>query len=433
MQVAVIGCGYVGLVTGACLAQAGHVVAMVDVDAARIAGLQRGEVPFYEADLDRVVRESAGRMRFSTDASSVAAADVVFLAVPTPPADDGSCDTSTLFSATASLARHLRDGAVVVVKSTVPPGTTDRVASVLRDHGAPGVFTAMNPEFLREGSAVSDFRHPDRVVVGSRHREVEAVMERLYDGFVDVDRPLLFMDPVSAELCKYAANTWLAMRIAYINEIASLTEVAGGDIDAVRRAIGADARIGVHYLHPGPGYGGTCFPKDVRALAHVGRSAGRPLELAEATHRANDAHRRWVVQRVRTALGTPLVGRRLAVWGLAFKANSDDVRESIALDILADLAGTGVEVCAYDPKAGARELGPRAAGVARFAADPLDAATGADVVAVLTEWPEFASVDLGTLAGRMRGRVLVDARNLLRPGLARAAGLDYLAVGKRGS
>lgn len=422
-----------GLVTGACLAHAGHEVVLVDVDAARVEALRRGEVPFYEADLERLLREAGARIRFTTDPAAVAGREVVFLAVATPSRADGSCDTSAVFTAVRDVATHLAPGAVLVVKSTVPPGTTDQVDALLATASPHRALAAANPEFLREGRAVADFQNPDRVVVGRRHPGVDPVLQRVYDGFVDVDRPLLFTDPISAEVSKYAANTYLAMRVAFINEVAALTELAGADIDAVRRAIGADTRIGAHYLSPGPGYGGTCFPKDVQALAHYGRSVGRPLRLAEATHAANRDHRDAVIARIRERLAAAGPQPRLALWGLAFKANSDDVRDAIALEVLDGVAGDGVEVAVYDPRAGARALGARAARVTRFAVDPLDAAAGADVVALLTEWPEFAAVPLHEVARRMRGDTLVDARNLLRPSLARAAGLRYLAVGHRPS
>ncbi len=413
--------------TGACLAAAGHDVCIVDTDRGRAEQIGRGEVPFYEPGLSGQIAKAGPRLRATTEAAALGDRELVFLAVPTPSAADGACDTRTLFSAAESAIPHLADGAILAVKSTVPVGTTQRVAALAVAAGR-DLRTAMNPEFLREGSAVADFLRPHRVVVGSADPSVFADFERLYAGVVDAERPLIPMDVRSAELCKYAANAQLAMRVAWLNELATLAHHLDANIDAIQHALGTDPRIGPDYLQPGPGYGGSCFPKDVRALGHQGRALGQPMHLVEATHAANQAHRERIVAQVLTALeGLPVP--RLAIWGLAFKAESDDVRESIALQLL-DALPPEVEAVSWDPQVGPAQLGLHAARVHRFATSPLDAAAGADLVVLLTEWPALAQVDLTQVATTMRGDRVIDARNLLVRSEVEAVGLRYSAVGR---
>jgi UDPglucose 6-dehydrogenase len=428
-KLAVIGTGYVGLTTGACFAHLGHHVVCADVDADKVARLRAGEIPIVEAGLGDVVEAAvaAGRLEFVLgSASAVAEADVVFLCVPTPQGEDGSADLSYIEAAAAEIASVLRPGAVVVNKSTVPVGSTKVVERVLRRDD---VAVVSNPEFLREGTAVSDFLHPDRVVIGAADHTAAERVAALYRG---VDAPIIVTDPASAETIKYAANGFLAMKISFVNAVAAMCEAVGADVADVVAGIGADRRIGSAFLQPGPGWGGSCFPKDSRALVRIAEDHGYDFSMMRGVIEVNDEQRRRVVDKVRRAAGG-LDGVTVGVLGLTFKAGTDDLRESPSLAVIDELVREGSNVRAYDPTVAPPITDHRATVLAgiELCATAMDAVRGADVVVVLTEWPELASVDLVAMSAAMRGDGLVDARNLLDPADARRAGLRYDGIGRR--
>ncbi len=429
MRIAVIGAGYVGLVTGTCLAETGNDVAVADIDAAKIGALNRDECPIYEAGLGHLIQRNrrGERLSFTTDTAAAAKdRQVVFLCVSTPPLENGSCDTRNIEQAARSIGPHLSPGTVVTLKSTAPVGTTAK----LREWTAAKVpfQVASNPEFLKEGTAVNDFLKPDRIIVGAESPEVFELFDALYAPFVRTNKPILRMDPASSELSKYAANAYLAMRISFVNELALLTEKTGADVNAVRRGIGSDPRIGEGFLFPGPGYGGSCFPKDVLGYRELGRSAGIELELAEATHRVNERQKRYVVEKTIAALGGSAAGKRVAVWGLAFKAGTDDCRHSASLTVIEGLHGAGAGVTAYDPEARAKNLGETAK-LVTLTEKPYDALKDADALVVLTEWNEFREPDFARMKSLMRQPVIVDARNLYRRARIEKLGFRYAGVG----
>jgi UDPglucose 6-dehydrogenase len=428
-QLAVIGTGYVGLTTGACLAHLGHQVVCADVDADKVARLRAGEIPIVEAGLGDVVDAAvaAGRLEFvHGSVAAVAAADVVFLCVPTPQGEDGSADLSYIEAAAAEIAAALRPGAVVVNKSTVPVGSTKVVERVLRRDD---VAVVSNPEFLREGTAVSDFLHPDRVVIGAADRAAAERVAALYRG---VDAPIIVTDPASAETIKYAANGFLAMKISFVNAVAAMCEAVGADVADVVAGIGADRRIGSAFLQPGPGWGGSCFPKDSRALVRIAEDHGYDFSMMRGVIDVNDEQRRRVVDKIRRAAGG-LDGVTVGVLGLTFKAGTDDLRESPSLAVIGELLGESARVQAYDPTVEPPVTDHRAAVLTGIdlRTSAMDAVAGADVVVVLTEWPELGAIDLVAVAAAMRGDGLVDARNLLDPAAARRAGLRYDGIGRR--
>ena len=420
-SVAVIGTGYVGLTTGACLAHLGHRVTCADIDAAKVAALAEARVPFYEQGLAELVREgvAAGRLRFVLGgAAAVDGADLVFLCVPTPQADDGSADLSYVEAAAGSIAATLRPGAVVVNKSTVPVGSASVVERIIaRDD----VTVVSNPEFLREGSAVADFLRPDRVIIGTESAEAGRRVAALYHS---IDAPVLITDPASAETIKYAANAFLATKISFVNAIAAVCEAVGADIGDVIRGIGSDRRIGPDFLRPGPGWGGSCFPKDTRALVSIAEQGGYDFRLLRGVIASNAEQHDRMVAKVRQALGGSLRGATVAAWGLAFKADTDDVRDSPAVAIIDVLLAEGATVRAYDPQAVIARQGLVQVGSA------LAACEGADALVVLTEWSEFLGADLDGVATRLRTPVVVDTRNVLDPPAAAAAGLTLLGVGR---
>ncbi len=420
-SIAIVGTGYVGLTSGACFAHLGHHVICADIDPARIASLESGKVPFFEPGLAELVTEGieSGRLTFVLGGAQAAAqADLVYLCVPTPQRDDGSADLSYIEQAAAELASSLRPGAVVVNKSTVPVGSTRVVERIL---GRPDVKVVSNPEFLREGSAVADFLQPDRVVVGSDDREAAEKVAALYSR---IDAPVIITDPASAETIKYAANAFLATKISFINAVAAVCEGVGADVHAVVRGIGTDRRIGGHFLQPGPGWGGSCFPKDSRALVKIAEDSGYDFALLRGVIAANDEQRQRMVDKVMAAAGGSLTGVKVAAWGLAFKANTDDVRDSPAVSILGELVGLGATVRCYDPKATADLPGVALVDSALAACD------GADLLVVLTEWPEFVASDLAAVAERLRLKEVVDTRNVLDRDSARSAGLHLRGVGR---
>lgn len=430
---AVIGTGYVGLTTGACLAHLGHRVVCADIDADKIARLGRGEIPIVEDGLAELVTDAraAGRLDFVVGSANAADhADVVFLCVPTPQGDDGSADLSYIQAAAAEIGPTLRPGAVVVNKSTVPVGSTRVVERVIQRDD---VAVVSNPEFLREGTAVHDFLHPDRVVIGATDRAAADRVAALYSG---LDTEVIVTDPASAETIKYAANGFLAMKISFVNAIAAMCEAVGADVTDVVHGIGSDSRIGPAFLRPGPGWGGSCFPKDSRALVKIAQEHGYNFTMMRGVIDVNDEQRSRMVHKVVHALGgdrQALHGTTVAALGLTFKAGTDDLRDSPALAIIGELQRAGARVRGYDPTAVPPLATHRADALAgiELCTSAIEAVTGAEVAMVLTEWPELAELDLAKVAEVMGGRTLVDTRNLLDPDAVRAAGLAYDGVGRR--
>jgi UDPglucose 6-dehydrogenase len=434
IRLGVVGTGYVGLTTGACFSHLGHHVVCGDVDERKVTMLNDGHIPIVEEGLEAIVNESraAGRLEFVLGAEAAARdADIVFLCVPTPQGDDGSADLSYIQQAAAQIAPVLRSGAVVVNKSTVPVGSTIAVERVLQRDD---VFVVSNPEFLREGTAVHDFLNPDRVVIGSADREAA---ERVAELYATIDTPILITDPASAETIKYAANGFLAMKISFVNAVAAMCEAVGADVAAVVDGIGSDQRIGSQFLRPGPGWGGSCFPKDSRALVKIAEENGYDFAMMRGVIEVNDEQLERMVDKVRAAVGRTdgdLAGITVGALGLTFKAGTDDLRESPALAIIAELRSLGASVRAYDPTT-VGALTPHQEAVLdgiELVGEALAVADGADVLAVFTEWPEFAKIDLSSLAVRVpRPITVVDTRNLLDPALVREAGLEYDGVGRR--
>ena len=432
MRIGVVGTGYVGLVTGTCFADSGNTVTCLDINADKVARLKRGEVPIYEPGLEELVERNAraGRLRFTTDtAEAIRDAEVVFLAVGTPPAADGSADLSALWKVVESIAPHLHADAVIVTKSTVPVGTCAGIERRLKAALGRDCRVASNPEFLKEGAAIEDFQKPDRVVVGVRSAAVGEILRGLYAPFLRTENPFLVMSPESSEMTKYVANALLATKISFINEVANLCERMEADIDDVRRGIGHDSRIGFAFLFPGAGYGGSCFPKDVQALAAMARDKGVAPRILTAVHETNLAQKQVLGEKIAAHFGGRLTGRKVAVWGLAFKPRTDDVRDAPALDLIERLLAGGAAVTVFDPEATAnvRALyGDRLA----YAATALEALDGADCLAIVTEWGDFRRPDFDEMARRMKGRTIFDGRNLYPPGEMRARGFAYHAIGK---
>jgi UDPglucose 6-dehydrogenase len=441
VKVVVVGTGYVGLVTATCLAESGNEVTGVDKDARKVETLVGGKLPIYEPGLLELVQRNRreGRLTFSTDlGASVQPARLIFIAVGTPQSESGDADLSAIWAVADEVARHLKAAApgppgsrVVVVKSTVPVGTNTRLYDRLRAAGCPHLDVASNPEFLKEGAALDDFMKPDRVVVGVRRPEVADVLRELYAPFLRTEQPFLAMSPESAEMTKYAANAMLATKISYINEMANLCDRLGADVNDVRRGIGHDARIGFQFLHPGPGYGGSCFPKDVQALLGMGRALGLSLDLQAAVDRVNQRQKQVLFEKVRRHYGGDLKGKTVAVWGLAFKPRTDDIRESPALALVDSLLAAGVSVRVHDPEAMANV---RAAYGDRltYADRPYGALEGADGLAVVTEWPEFRNPDFEVMRRLLKERVIFDGRNLYDPKAMHGYGFAYYGIGRGG-
>ncbi len=432
MQILVIGTGYVGIVAGACLAETGNDVVCADIDVRKIDLLKQNILPIYEPGLDELVRrnQDQGRLRFTTDVPAAAAeAQVVFLAVGTPPDEDGSADLRHVLAAAETVGRHLTREAVIITKSTVPVGTAAKVAKVIGDHATVPFHVCSNPEFLKEGDAVEDFLRPDRVVLGVESDFARSLLAELYAPFVRTGKPILFMDIASAELTKYAANAMLATRISFMNEIALLCEKVGANVDSVRRGIGSDARIGPAFLFPGPGYGGSCFPKDVQALLHTAADNGVALHVVAAAEEANDRQKLVMFERLAEALGGSVSGARIAVWGLAFKARTDDMRESPALTLIDALVAAGATVVAHDPVAMAHATHLLSDRVS-FAPTNYDALAGADALAIATDWNEYRHPDFSRMLGSLARPIVVDGRNLYDPAKMRALGFHYWSIGR---
>jgi UDPglucose 6-dehydrogenase len=440
MKLSIIGTGYVGLVTGACLADVGNDVLCIDTDADKVKRLRAGEVPIFEPGLDAIVQRNveAGRLRFGTNpAEGAAFATLQFIAVGTPPGEDGSADLRHVLAAACAIGRHMTGDRVVVDKSTVPVGTARRVkqeiARELQARGASHkVSVVSNPEFLKEGDAIADFTRPDRIIIGSDDEQATRLLRQLYGPFSRNHDRILVMDTESAELSKYAANAMLATRISFMNELALLAEALGADIDAVRRGIGADERIGHHFIYAGCGYGGSCFPKDVRALLKTGAENGHRLQLLQAVEAVNDRQKLLLGERIVAAFGEDLRGLLFAVWGLAFKPNTDDVREAPSLLLIRDLLQRGATVRVYDPAATAsarRALGEHDR--LHYVPRAMEALDGADALAIVTEWKEFRSPDFERMRELMRQPVVFDGRNLYDPAFVQQAGLQYRAIGRK--
>ena len=432
MRIAMIGTGYVGLVSGACLADFGHHVVCVDKDSAKIDGLKAGRMPIWEPGLEALVKANAdrGRLEFTSDlAAGVEGADAVFIAVGTPARrGDGHADLSYVFGAVKELAKALKGPVVVVTKSTVPVGTGDEIARLLKEEGAPdGTSVASNPEFLREGAAIRDFKIPDRIVIGADDDRAREVLKEIYRPLFLNEAPILFTGRRTAELTKYAANAFLATKISFINEIADLCEAVDADVQDVARGIGLDNRIGAKFLHAGPGFGGSCFPKDTLALLQTATAAGVEQRIVSTVVDVNDRRKERMAERVAKALGG-LKGKRIAVLGLAFKPNTDDMRDAPSLPLVAGLLAGGASVAAFDPVAmdQARPL----MGEVEMANDAEAAAKNADALVIVTEWDEFRALDLDAIAATMRGKVLVDLRNVYDRAEAERAGLIYYGVGR---
>ena len=432
MRITVIGTGYVGLVVGACLAETGNDVICADKDSDKIETLKRNVLSIYEPGLDDLVarNQSQGRLLFTTDVpGAIAKAEVIFVAVGTPPGEDGSADLTHVLDVADKIGRHMARETVVVNKSTVPVGTAEKVAEAIGRTAVQTFHVCSNPEFLKEGAAVEDFMRPDRVVIGASSDQARSVMTELYAPFLRTGKPILFMDNPSAEMTKYAANAMLATRISFMNQVANLCEKVGANVDLVRKGIGSDTRIGSAFLFPGPGFGGSCFPKDVKALARTARGEGAPMSVLEAVDQANERQKRRLCEKLEQALNGKLKGARIAVWGLSYKPQTDDMRESPSLALIDQLLEEGAEVVVHDPVAmteAKRRIGDRIA----FAENSYAAVAGADALAIVTEWNEYRHPDLKRVKEALRRPIIVDGRNLYDPARMRQLGFTYLSIGR---
>jgi UDPglucose 6-dehydrogenase len=432
MEIAVIGTGYVGLVTGTCFADSGNNVTCVDIDKAKVEALSRGEIPIYEPGLEEMVSHNleSKRLTFTTNlAAAVIPAEIVYLAVGTPQGADGSADLSALWKVIAGIAPHLRSDAVVVTKSTVPVGTNARIFAMLKELTGRECEVASNPEFLKEGAAIDDFIKPDRVVVGVRSERAADVLKQLYEPFLRTEHPFLVMTPESAEMTKYVANALLATKISFINEMANLCERMGGDINDVRRGIGHDSRIGFAFLFPGVGYGGSCFPKDVRALASMAKGYGIEPRMLQAVDQVNDRQKQVMVDKLKSIFGPDLKSKTVAIWGLAFKPRTDDIREAPALTLIDYLLSIGAKVQVHDPEA--------MANVRKIYGDKLTycdlqmpALVGADALCIMTEWNDYKRPKFDEMHKLMRTPVILDGRNLYDPERMQAGGFRYHSIGR---
>jgi UDPglucose 6-dehydrogenase len=432
VNIAVVGTGYVGLVAAACFAETGNTVIGADADVRKIDGLTDGIIPIYEPGLEELVHrnQGAGRLSFTTDvAAAVAKSEVVFIAVGTPPGEDGSADLKHVLQVAEVIAKSMTRETVVVNKSTVPVGTASKVEAVLQKHAKFTFHVVSNPEFLKEGAAIEDFMKPDRVVVGASSDHARSIMADVYSPYVRSGNRVIFMDVPSAELTKYAANAMLATRISFMNDIANLCEQVGADVDAVRVGIGSDARIGPSFLFPGPGYGGSCFPKDVKALARTAREHGGALRVLEAVEAVNEDQKRRLFAKVRGALGGQVAGRRLAIWGLAFKPRTDDMRDAPSLTLIEDLLAAGASVVAHDPVAmpeARRRLGDRIV----LASDEYAALENADALVIVTDWHEYRHPDFERVRAALKSGIVVDGRNLYAVHRMKRLGFTYYSFGR---
>jgi UDPglucose 6-dehydrogenase len=435
MKVTIIGTGYVGLVTGTCFAEMGHTVTCVDIDAKKVERMREGQCPIYEPGLEPMMQANIadGRLFFDTKYDSVTKAQAVFLAVGTPSSDTGKADLKYLFSACDGIAPYLQDGSVVVVKSTVPVGTGHKVAEHLKGKTTKKFTVVNNPEFLKEGSAVDDFMKPERIIIGSLDDEAAEKIEELYEPFNRQVKRTIRMSNLSAEMTKYAANCFLATKISFMNEVARLCDIMGADVEEVRHGISTDSRIGSQFLYPGPGYGGSCFPKDVKALVYTAKENGMHLEIVEATERVNSEQKKYIAGKVLKHFGGDVKGKTFALWGVAFKANTDDVRETPAIDTAQILVKAGAKVRFYDPEAGdnfQKHMNQMEIPVDQFE-NKYDALSGADGLIVLTEWKQFRAPDFEEIRSRLKQKIIFDGRNLYNTHKVQEMGFKYYAVGKR--
>jgi UDPglucose 6-dehydrogenase len=432
MKITVVGTGYVGLVVGACLAETGNDVVCADVDARKIAMLHRNEIPIYEPGLEALVErnQKQGRLTFTTDVpAAVSTAEVIFIAVGTPPDEDGSADLRHVLNVADAIGQHMKRELVVVTKSTVPVGTAGKVQAAVARKAKLPFHMCSNPEFLKEGAAVDDFMKPDRVVLGVESDHARSVMAELYSPFVRTGKPIIFMDIASAEMTKYAANAMLATRISFMNEIANLCERVGADVDLVRKGIGSDTRIGPSFLFPGPGYGGSCFPKDVKALVRTAKEFGSSLSVLDAVEDANERQKEKLFEKLSKAMGKSLRGARVAVWGLAFKPNTDDMREAPALVLIERLLAEGASVAVHDPAAmqeARHKLGDRVS----YAETNYAALEGADALVIVTDWNEYRHPDFSRIREALSRPIVVDGRNLYEAQKMRSLGFLYDSIGR---
>jgi UDPglucose 6-dehydrogenase len=432
MKIAVVGTGYVGLVAGACLAENGNDVICIDRDAAKIRSLQRGRIPIYEPGLEELVRRNRAekRLSFTTDlAKGVRASQIVFVAVGTPTGEDGSADLRHVLDVARQIGRSMNGYKVIVDKSTVPVGTSEKVREVIKKETSQPFSVVSNPEFLKQGAAIEDFMKPDRVVIGADDRRAGEIMKELYAPFTRTGAPIMMMDCASAELSKYAANAMLATRISFMNEVANVCELVGADVDQVRRAVASDRRIGPAFLFPGVGYGGSCFPKDVKAVIRFASAKSYDFEILRAVESVNERQKVRLLVKMKQHFGS-LKGKRVAVWGLAFKPKTDDMREAPAVPLISALLDAGAVVSAYDPEALKVARGLFGARV-EFADKSYDALKGADALAMVTEWPEFREPDWGRIKKLMRTPVVFDGRNIYNPDQLRGLGFVYYSMGRR--
>jgi UDPglucose 6-dehydrogenase len=433
MKIAVVGTGYVGLVTGTCFAETGNTVTCVDIDKNKVEKLSAGQVTIYEPGLEKLFlrNQREGRLKFTTSlAEGIQDAKVIFLALPTPPGEDGSADLKYILSVAESLGKMLTDYKVIVDKSTVPVGTAEKVQAAIAKNYKGEFAVVSNPEFLREGVAVEDFMKPDRVVIGTGSEKAKKIMSDLFAPFVRQGNPLIFMDEKSAELTKYAANSFLAAKISFMNEIARLCELLGADVDMVRRGIGSDDRIGKRFLFPGIGYGGSCFPKDVQALEKSAADAGYDFKILKAVMDVNEKQKSYLVPRIKKYFGNNLKGKKIALWGLAFKPNTDDIREAPALYLVDALLKEGVSITAFDPEAmnNVKELPENKVD---FAENQYDALSGCDALLIATEWSEFRTPDFEKMISLMKNKVIFDGRNVFDPDQMKELGFYYESIGRR--
>ncbi len=432
MKIAVVGTGYVGLVTGTCFAETGNYVTCVDIDTAKVESLSKGRITIYEPGLEALFERNLkeGRLSFTTNLKEgIKDAEVIFLALPTPPGEDGSADLKYILGVASDLGKILDHYAVIVDKSTVPVGTSEKVHAAVKANIKVDFDVVSNPEFLREGVAVEDFMKPDRVVIGTDSKRAQETMEKLYAPLVRQGNPVIFMDERSAEMTKYAANAFLAMKITFMNEIANLCEKAGADVDNVRRGIGTDSRIGKRFLFPGIGYGGSCFPKDVQALGKTSVEYGYDFKILKSVMLVNDKQKTKLIPRVKEYFGGDLKGKVIAMWGLAFKPYTDDIREAPALENIKALRRAGAKVVVFDPEAIAnvrKVIGKKV----KYATSPYEAVEGADALMIMTEWPEFRTPDFEKLNSSLKNKVIFDGRNLYEVSLMKEMGFDYYSIGR---
>ena len=432
MKIAVVGTGYVGLVTGTCFAETGNFVTCIDIDLKKVESLKKGKITIYEPGLEVLFdrNRKEGRLTFTTDlAEGIKGAEVIFLALPTPPGEDGSADLKYIIGVAEDLGKVMEQYAVIVDKSTVPVGTAELVSAKVAENAKVDYDVVSNPEFLREGVAVDDFMKPDRVVIGTKSDRAKAIMERLYAPLVRQGNPVIFMDERSAEMTKYAANSFLAMKITFMNEIANLCELAGADVDNVRKGIGTDSRIGKRFLFPGIGYGGSCFPKDVQALAKTASQHGYDFKILKSVMLVNERQKTKLIPQLKAYFDGDLKGKTIALWGLAFKPHTDDIREAPALYNIKALKRAGAKVVVFDPEAVAnvrKEVGKKV----KYATSQYDAVQDADALMIMTEWPEFRTPDFEKLGAALKNKVIFDGRNLYELKDMKGLGFDYFSIGR---